>query len=455
MSGVSPRTSRLGIAGALALLAVGVFLAVFRGDHEVEQRLARLRKAGYPLNPAELNAWYPSVPEDENLAPKVLDAAMTIQANSSDTNLLFFGKAARARPGQRLTPLQIAAAKSFQRENADPLSKLSAALQRPKSRFPVDLSGGYGTATTPFAPLKNAMYALSIEAELNAEEGLGMEAVQHLVAGLKLADAVGEQPEILPYVESFVLRKTSLGAAEFVLSRQVHSEVDLATLQQQCMRATGTTSFERAMAGEFAMVLGLLALPWKNAEPTIVSLGPMAGIPEPVSAPALRLYWMLNLKGRDRRVVVGYIDEALSALRLPDGQQWPALRKAQKKLQAQVSHQFLPIARSGLSLSENLVNLPFVNQTLLRAAATACAVERYRLAHGDALPETLEALVPNFIPSVPLDPWTQQPLRYRKLSPGYVIYGVGQDGKDDDGVSVGGRPKGVPGGYDDAFTVGR
>jgi hypothetical protein len=75
-------------------------------------------------------------------------------------------------------------------------------------------------------------------------------------------------------------------------------------------------------------------------------------------------------------------------------------------------------------------------QTILRSLATACAVERYRMAHG-RLPATLENLVPAFLPSVPTDPLTGKPLCYKPSeSSSYLIYGTGWDQTDNAGSSV-------------------
>jgi hypothetical protein len=75
-------------------------------------------------------------------------------------------------------------------------------------------------------------------------------------------------------------------------------------------------------------------------------------------------------------------------------------------------------------------------QTILRSLATACAVERYRMAHG-RLPSTLEDLVPAFLPSVPTDPLTSKPLCYKTSeSSSYLIYGTGWDQTDNAGSSV-------------------
>ena len=96
----------------------------------------------------------------------------------------------------------------------------------------------------------------------------------------------------------------------------------------------------------------------------------------------------------------------------------------------------------GAARSQNLLTLtcfPAVDfvferfasaQTLNRAADAAIAAARYRAATG-ALPERLDQLVGEYLPQVPLDPFTDEPLMYLGDSGGIVVYGVGRDGRDD------------------------
>jgi hypothetical protein len=70
---------------------------------------------------------------------------------------------------------------------------------------------------------------------------------------------------------------------------------------------------------------------------------------------------------------------------------------------------------------------------MLRMTQTAIAIERYRLANGGALPETLELLAPEFLPSILHDPFDGQPLRYRQLDKGYIVYSLGPDKEDNEG----------------------
>jgi hypothetical protein len=63
----------------------------------------------------------------------------------------------------------------------------------------------------------------------------------------------------------------------------------------------------------------------------------------------------------------------------------------------------------------------------------AIALKRYQLRHG-ALPPALEALVPECLPALPYDPMSGKTLCYRLKPDGsFLLYSVGEDGKDDGG----------------------
>jgi hypothetical protein len=61
--------------------------------------------------------------------------------------------------------------------------------------------------------------------------------------------------------------------------------------------------------------------------------------------------------------------------------------------------------------------------------AVRLGLELYRLRTG-ALPETLEALVPQDLPALPPDPYDRQPMKVRRLNDRMWLYSVGEDGQD-------------------------
>jgi hypothetical protein len=77
-------------------------------------------------------------------------------------------------------------------------------------------------------------------------------------------------------------------------------------------------------------------------------------------------------------------------------------------------------------------------QAALDSSRAALAVERYRRARGD-WPGDLAALVPAFCKEVPKGPYDGQPLRYRRVANGVVVYSVGPDLTDDRGNLAGSR----------------
>ncbi len=71
----------------------------------------------------------------------------------------------------------------------------------------------------------------------------------------------------------------------------------------------------------------------------------------------------------------------------------------------------------------------------LRLLECEVALRGYRLEKG-GLPERLEELVPDYLPELPLDPFSGRPLVYRKTRDGYLLYSLGADRIDGGGVRV-------------------
>jgi hypothetical protein len=70
---------------------------------------------------------------------------------------------------------------------------------------------------------------------------------------------------------------------------------------------------------------------------------------------------------------------------------------------------------------------------LLRLLQADLAIRLFLHQHGQ-LPEQLDEVVPEYLDSVPVDPFSGQPLIYRRTDDEFVLYSVGADGTDDGGV---------------------
>ncbi len=92
-------------------------------------------------------------------------------------------------------------------------------------------------------------------------------------------------------------------------------------------------------------------------------------------------------------------------------------------------------------LSESITTLGFAFHKVMttelakRIVVTAIALKRFELKYAN-FPEKLSDLTPEFLSSIPLDPVDGRPLRYRRKADGtFVLYSVGENGRDDGGDS--------------------
>jgi hypothetical protein len=115
-----------------------------------------------------------------------------------------------------------------------------------------------------------------------------------------------------------------------------------------------------------------------------------------------------------------------------------AVRRVDADVKSQAKH-YLPYK------IQTLMTLPGISKSVMRfaniqadldLARVACALERYRLAHGE-YPEKLDALAPQFVEKLPHDVINGQPLHYRRTNDGkFLLYSIGWNETDDGGQVV-------------------
>jgi hypothetical protein len=88
------------------------------------------------------------------------------------------------------------------------------------------------------------------------------------------------------------------------------------------------------------------------------------------------------------------------------------------------------LALPTIGLYRNIVR----SDTQSELARTGRALSAYRVAHG-VYPPTLESLIPDFLPRLPIDHFADAPLIYRLESEGYALYSIGQNRTDNGGIA--------------------
>jgi hypothetical protein len=90
--------------------------------------------------------------------------------------------------------------------------------------------------------------------------------------------------------------------------------------------------------------------------------------------------------------------------------------------------------RDSISDYQNLLSEEPLRIAELRLLVLDLAIQAYFLDH-TRLPDTLDELTPNYLPSLPIDNCSGKPFTYRRRGDRYTLYSLGPDGDDDHGTN--------------------
>jgi len=410
------------VPGALSIIA-------WRSQVALERDMQAIRDKGFPVSLADLAATYPEPPTGQNAA-EIYQQSFTKQARpASQASYEDIMREFNHTPGRG--PLAGALHKTLSdavQANAEALRLLHEAAGRPASRYPLDFSKGFNHSLPHLAGVLYSARLLQLETLLAADEGDANRALEAVAAAFAAADSVRREPLPISQLVRITCHDTIFDAVKYMLNRISFSEEQLVRLAGLIQAAEDSGAFTRALAGERVMALAAFEHPEQILAgiPEVQSLGPVG------ADAAAGLVRMTGMAAADRRRYLAYMDEMITASQQP---LWLALSHMEavgRRMQSErswvprLTDMMLPaLSRMGDAFARDAAGLA--------VAEASVAIERYRLANGNAPPEQLENLVPGFLPAAPVDPFDGKPLRYRRDGTAYVVYSIGDDMKDDGG----------------------
>jgi len=340
--------------------------------------------------------------------------------------------------------------------NETVLAELRAASDRPYVRYPVvyDLDNPWGILLPHLGNVKKVCQRLQLRACAELAAGRSDDALADVKLSLYLADSFKNEPFLISYLVRLACVQIALQPVWEGLAEHAWSDTQLHELQAWFQPYDFVADLKQSLDGERdagILTADLLAhgkyhLNDLTDDPSH-SHSVLANLFGRV-APRGWYYqeklnycrlFQLQLAGaydaNQKRVFPGQIASNVKAL-----DQAFAGRKYFTTIC--IRHQVLAIM-----LLPALSKVPMkaaMAQTAVDEAAIACALERYRLANGQ-FPENRDLLVPKFISQLPNDVIPGEPYKYRRTtdpssqssaatSGQFVLYSVGWNEKDDDGV---------------------
>lgn len=442
---VEARGEKLGLAGAIPPPVLDdqnfVFAPVFASNRLEAITLNRRQPAGNQVNQQPTATWLEQQPLDLTAWQKYFRHGYTIFRLNPKTKR---SQRIPAEPDFPITaqPRQPAqdVLLALSKYDAELKELAVAAAQRPLARFPIPYERGF-LADEGLVPrvmvLREVVRVLRLRAVAELAVAKSDAALHDVELMLRLANSVRNEPL---FGSQFARRDMIVDALQPVwegLAEHQWSESQLETLQRRLAEMDLLADGAFALKANAAM----------NAEVWTLALSILSGKDPPGGKPSnfgelvwYRLFQIFYPRGWAYLNQVGiyhvYEDKALPILDLKQRRVFPehAVGLGGAIVTASVDPLYVMFVAPKIQqlFHDTLREFPFL-QTAVDEAGLACALERYRLAHGE-FPEKLEALAPQFIEKLPHDLITGQPLKYRRTDDGqFALYSVGWNGVDDGG----------------------
>jgi hypothetical protein len=413
----------------LLLLIVVMGIAYYRINlnKTLSSRLEALQAAGYPTTFDELNQWY-SIPIDvENAADYVIDAGFYYNEPDNKEILPVIGKAALPARTESMSEETKKIISKFLDSNQRCLESLHKTAGLKYGRYPSDFRLGNATNLPYLSEMRKYAQLLQLEAVLASENDKPDTAFDSIKSIFGVAASRGNEPIMVSQLVRISCVSLGISCIEYSLNRIDFSDEQFVEFGRLLAKIEDSNGMLSAVLGERIMAMDMLMHP--NAMYFNLSA---PNNPRSLFSflPIFFLYKAVGLSESDSILLLDYTDDVIKALKLPLYQRQEAVKALDIKIDEipkkhVLFRQFVPSFGHTITLDLKVI-------TQLEAARTALAVQRYRLKH-NKLPDSLNALVPDYLDSVPLDPFDGKELKYKKLDKGFVIYSIGEDQIDDGG----------------------
>jgi hypothetical protein len=313
-------------------------------------------------------------------------------------------------------------------------------------------------------PAKTSVSWFGARAQLALREGRSADALEDLVAGISLPRLLETDHVVISELVRFAMASIMGNYTWEALQYDHWTDADLATLQRAWEQLTFSTNTVRSLAGERVFISeSTRVLRQSNAATYDLMFGPYAGfladedpndsawirklesLPWGEEALALwrkqiycrvwRFAWSHQAELRHLRNMTEVVNLADTAA---NSRSYRAIEPEWDFLLKRVGEKGF-YDRLRFPPPESVTSVGRTIEKAMRAETerslvlAAIALKRYQLRQGK-YPERLQALTPEFLTAVPVDFMDGQPVKYQRLDEtSFVLYSVGEDGRDDGG----------------------
>ncbi len=425
----------------LVVVSIALYAAIsYWTARAIRNEIARIRAAGEPVTFADLDAMTPQADPAQDAGPLYQAAAILVidaaPDESNDIDAAFFSSPAEQNPSQKT----LGDADDLLKKNRPALDLLDQGASLSGCNATVEIEDGISAALRNFSRFNGLSHAASLRTRVLAFRHQDEQAVQSALAELPLIRVFDRQPILVASLVRASLLSRDFADIAWILERSHPSDASLAALANALAKTVPESSRRTLVADRvyFIETSRSVLLPDYQPGPgepdalplpeswTRTGLGKNQIVRQRVWAPPLPESWTRTGVGliarrfaRDNLLLENRFITATSL-------DWPARLDAVNDI---ADHPGSTWNFSGIAthiLAPSFARAMLIDAQVFsvwQSTQAAIQVERYRLSHNGALPDSLGNL-PNAT-NLPTDPLTSKPLLYAKTPDGYCIYSAG------------------------------
>jgi len=302
----------------------------------------------------------------------------------------------------------------FLAANEDLISEIRGMAARGGPAHALDFSKGFAMLLPHLARMRSCARLLRADAAVNATEGNHAAAVDDIIAGMKLGDALALEPVLISQLVRIAIYGIMCNGVEGSLDGADLSTELTDRLMAQVAQGDHRESFSESFAGELYFGRQLFSA---------VRSGDRSGVPEGVDLGPLR--------EEDELVYVGIMKGFIAASKLPYYEAALKLHELEQETEGlpgtmTYSRQLLPALTRACQAQAR-------HEAMLDLMQLGILLEQYK-ARTSSFPDTLDAIAGDLGGSVPFDPFSGKSYRYRPLGTTFLLYSIGANRLDDGGT---------------------
>jgi len=396
---------------AIAVPVISICCYHFYMNFLLSKKIQELSRKGYPTTFEELDISYKQLSSEENAAIIYQKAADKFD----EINGKYF-----MFSSSKLTDM-----KKFIEDNISVIELINEGCKKMKCRYQDDFSKGWAATDNYYNIIHRCIGILLVKYDLDMGNKNFQNAAEAISNCLQLANTLKDVPGFYTMGTRFYKGSEVIEKIERLLNASMLQDAEIERLMEHLNDKNELMFLKSSLVVKMIYIRELSFEEYvdsSHARPFYKGSQAEARLENMITY----IYCAIGLDLRDKLNIINMISNLAEACGKSIHTVQEELKKSNTKNSYAIANHFLEDVNNDCRKEIEFISL-------LRIARCSLAIEKYRNAKNKK-PNSLQELVPEYIDSVPKDPYNGRNINYKNDDKGYIVYSVGKDLIDNGGV---------------------